>query len=104
MATSALVLVNGLPTMQAITASTPAAYDQSIYYASGLAASSTITLPSSGSFSSSTAADILIILNDRILEVTRDFTVMGSGPTYTQIQNVYAFTNDSVLRFKSHLA
>lgn len=104
MATSALVLVNGLPTMQSITASAIAAYEQSIYYSSGLAASSTITLPSSGSFSSSVAADILIFINGRKANITTDFTVVGAGPTYTQISNVWAFSNDTTIVFKSHLA
>lgn len=98
---NALVLTNGLPIMTSIST---AAYDESIYYISGLSANTPITLPSSGSFSSSAAKDIIIILNDRIVEVTRDFTVVGAGPTYTQIQFGYDLTNDSVVRFKSHLA
>ena len=78
-------------------------YDESIYYNTGLSASSTITIPNSKTFSDSNAADVIIILNKQVLEVTRDFTIVGGGPTYTQIQNSYAFPNDSVLRFKKVL-
>jgi hypothetical protein len=47
-----LQLVNGLPIMMdEAAAATP--YDQSIYYASGLAANTNITLPNSGSFNQS---------------------------------------------------
>lgn len=91
-----LRLVNGLPTMVA-------AYDQSIYYSTGLAASTPITLPSSGSFTSSTAADLIVIVNNRVVEVTRDFSVVGAGPTYTQIQFSYALSNDSVVRFRQNI-
>src|SRR5271157_926811 len=96
-----LTLSNGLPIM---TAGPSSSYDQSIYYASGLTASTPITLPSSGYFSTSTASDIIILVNDRWAEVTRDFTVLGSGPNYTQIQFNYALPNDAVVRFKSHLS
>lgn len=103
MATSALVLTNGLPVMTSITASATPAYDQSIYYSSGLTASTNITLPASGTFSSSSAADIIITVNGILKEITRDFSVVGGGPTYTQIQFSYALPNDAVVRFKSHL-
>lgn len=92
-----LQLVNGVPTMVSLADN---AYDESIYYASGLSASSTITLPNSGSFESADAKDIIITINKRVVEVTRDFTVVGAGPTYTQISNVYALPNDSVINFK----
>ena len=91
-----LKLVNGLPTMVA-------EYDESIYYASGLAASTAITLPSSGSFENATAKDIIVILNDRVVEETRDFNVLGAGPNYTQIEFIYALPNDSVVRFKKNI-
>jgi len=74
-------------------------YDESIYYDSGLAGLTNITLPNSGSFSESGASDILIILNKRVCEVTRDFDVIGGSP-YTQIRFVYALPEDSVLNFK----
>jgi len=88
--------VNGVPKMVTIT--TP--YDESIYYASGLSASTPITLPNSGSFSESDASDLLVILNKKVVELTRDFNVVGSGPTYTQIQFVYDLPDDAVLNFK----
>lgn len=94
-----LRLVNGLPVMQdEASAATP--YDESIYYATGLAANTPITLPNSGSFSNSLAKDILVILNDRVVEITRDFLVVGAGPTYTQIKFEYDLSNNSVVRFK----
>lgn len=97
-----LRLVNGIPRMQdeAVGGS---AYDESIYYSSGLTANTNITLPNSGSFSDSMAKDILVIINDRVAEVTRDFTVVGAGPTYTQIKFIYALSNDSVVRFRKNI-
>lgn len=91
-----LKVINGLPTMQA-------SYDESILYNSGLTANTSITLPNSGSFSDSSAKDILIIHNDLVLEVTRDFTVVGAGPSYTQIQIIYDLPNHSVVRFKMNI-
>ena len=93
-----LRLVNGLPTMVA-------AYDQSQYFATGLAANTPITLPSSGSFTSSVAADLLVEMNGITREqgASRDFTVVGAGPTFTQIQFNYALPNDAVVRFKQNI-
>lgn len=96
--TSVLQLVNGVPTMVTIDS-----YDESIYYASGLTANSTITLPNSGSFTSPSAKDIIIIINKRVVEVGRDFNVLGAGPTYTQIENLYALPNDTVINFKQNI-
>lgn len=89
----ALKLVNGLPVQQA-------AYDESIAYPTGLVANTNITLPNSQTFSSSSAKDIIVIVNGLEKEVTRDFTVVGAGPTYTQIKFVYDLLNNSVVRFK----
>lgn len=97
-----LRLINGLPVMQD-EASTLPPYDESIYYNSGLAANTNITLPNSGSFTDNAAKDLLVILNDRVVEVTRDFDVVGSGPTYTQIKFIYDLTSDSVVRFKKYV-
>lgn len=97
-----LRLINGLPVSQD-EASSVAPYDESIYYASGLAANTPITLPASGLFTDASAKDLLVILNDRILEVTRDFTVIGAGPNYVQLQIIYALANDSVLRFRKSI-
>jgi hypothetical protein len=97
-----LRLTNGLPVMQEEAATTPA-YDESIYYSSGLTANTNITLPNSGSYTSSSAKDLLVILNDRVVEVTRDFDVVGAGPTYIQIKFIYALTNDSIVRFRKNI-
>lgn len=89
-------LINGLPT-------SVAAYDESINYPTGLAANTPITLPNSGSFLDSAGKDLQVIYNDINMEVTRDFTVVGAGPTYTQIQFVFALPNNSTARFKQNL-
>ena len=89
-----LKLVNGLPvTVQAI--------DSSTYLSTGLTASTPITLPGSNTFNDSTGADILVIVNDLVKEITRDYITVGSSP-YTQIQFNYALPNDSVLRIKKY--
>jgi len=95
MANKIIKLINGLPTAVA-------AYDESIYYVSGLTANTNITLPNSGSFTDASAKDIMVIINDRVAEVTRDFDVVGAGPTYTQIKFIYDLPNDSVARFKQN--
>lgn len=82
---------------------TLAAYDESIYYSSGLAANTPITLPNSGAFTNASAKDLIVIHNNRIVEVTRDFTVVGAGPSYTQIQFIYTLPNDSVVRVKQNI-
>jgi len=97
-----LKLVNGIPRMVEVGAGDPA-YDESLYYNSGLAANTNITLPNSGSFSDASAKDLLVILNATVVEVTRDFEVVGAGPTYTQIKFIYDLPNDSVVRFKKNI-
>lgn len=89
---SLMRLVNGLPT-------TIQPYDQIIQYSSGLSANTTITLPSSGSFSSSIGADILVIVNGTVKEITNDYITVGSAP-YTQIQFNYALPNATTVQFK----
>ena len=74
-------------------------YDESIVYASGLSSGSNITLPNSETYSDDAAKDLVVIFNDRVVEVTRDFTVVGSGDK-TQIQTVYDLPNDTVVRFR----
>lgn len=97
-----LELINGLPVMQdEAAAGTP--YDESIYYASGLAANTNITLPNSGSYTSNAAKDIIVVLNNRLVESGRDFDVVGAGPTYTQIKFIYDLTDDSVVRFRKNI-
>lgn len=95
-----LRLVNGYPTTIQ-TASE--AYDQSINYASGLAANTTITLPSSGSFQNASANDLFVIYNNMLQTVTTDFTVVGSSAPYTQIQFTFALPNNSTVRFKQNI-
>lgn len=96
-----LELIAGIPQM--VDEGGGAAYDESIYYSSGLAANTSITLPNSGSFTSSAAKDLIVIANGTVKEVTRHFTVVGAGPTYTQIQFVYDLTNDTVVQFKRNV-
>lgn len=91
----AVKLINGLPVQLA-------AYDESIYYSSGLTANTNITLPNSGSYTHASAKDLLVVVNDRVAEVTRDFDVVGAGPTYTQLKFIYNLPNDSVVRFKQN--
>ena len=86
-----LKLINGLPVTQT-------EYDESIYYSSGLAADTNITLPNGQTFATS-AKDLIVILNGLEKEVTRDFTVVSS----TQIKFVYALPNDSIVRFKMNI-
>lgn len=92
----ALKLINGLPVNQA-------AYDESIAYISGLTANTNITLPNSQSYRSASAKDLIVILNGLEKENIRDFLVQGAGPTYTQIQFVYALPNNSIVRFKMNV-
>ena len=96
-----LRLVNGLPISYDEAGSTP--YSESIYYVSGLAANTNITLPNSGSFSNSSAKDLLVIVNDLVKEVTRDFDVVGAGPSYTQIKFIYDLPNHAVVVFRSSI-
>ena len=93
-----LQLVNGLPT--SVNVAIGAVYDESIYYSSGLASGTDITLPNSGSFADPDAKDLIVILNNRVVEVGRDFTVLGAGPSYTQIEFIYDLPDDAVLRFR----
>lgn len=92
----AIRLINGLPVNQA-------AYDESLAYAGGLAASTNVTLPNSQTFSSASAKDLIVIVNGLEKEVTRDFSVIGGGPTYTQIAFVYDLPNNSIVRFKMNI-
>lgn len=89
-----LELVSGIPTQV-----DEHYYDQSIVYASGLAASSDIILPNSEVYYEDDASDLLIIFNNRPVEVTRDFTV-PAGTSKNKITTVYALPNDTVVRFK----
>lgn len=88
-------LINGLPQMVQ-------PYDQQIFYSTGLSGGTPITLPSAGTFYSSTASDLLVILNGLIVEVTNDFVVLGSSP-YTQIEFNYALPANSTLIFKQRI-
>lgn len=80
-----------------------ASYDESSYLAAGLVTATPITIPNSASFRSPTAKDVHVIVNGIMREVTRDFTVVGAGPNYTQIQFIYDLPADSVVRFKKTL-
>jgi len=86
-----LKVVNGIPKIIAL-------YDESIYYASGLDSGSVITLPNSEVYEDGSARDLIIIINDQVAEVVRNFTV-PAGATKTYITTVYDLPNDSVVRF-----
>ena len=95
---SRIELINGLPTTVDITA-----YDESIYYSSGLAANTPITLPNSGSFQEADAADLVVFKNSTAAEEGRDFTVVGMSAPYTQIEFTYDLPADTVVRFKQNI-
>ena len=97
-----LELVNGLPIMVDDPISLPA-YDESIYFASGLAANTPITLPNSGDFQESDAADLLVFRNSTAAEEGRDFTVVGAVAPFTQIQFSFDLPSDTVVRFKQNV-
>lgn len=92
MATSALVLISGVPRMQPITSSSVTIYDQSItIVASGaganqlngpVTAGTSVTLPAAQTY---TAAELQIYLNGDRLEPIFDYTYVGS-PLRTQVQ------------------
>jgi hypothetical protein len=96
----ALALINGIPRQQTITVSLPLIYDESIsVVASGASgsnqinaspASTSITLPSSESYTLNTnsVANIQIYLNGDRTEQVFDWNTVGVGPNYTQ----FAFT------------
>jgi hypothetical protein len=99
MASTALVLINGVPRQQTITVSQPLIYDQSVsIVASGatppsslnfpVVAGTGITLPSSGSYTLNTnsVANLQVYLNGDRVEQVFDWTTSGSGPNYTAIQ------------------
>ena len=84
-------VVNGIPYIMPL-------YDESIYYASGLSSGSVITLPNSGTYKDSGAKDLLVIINDRVVESVRDFTV-PVGAVKTSITSIYDLPIDTVVRF-----
>lgn len=92
---SALKLVNGIPRMIEITH----LYD-STYVATGSeTAGTSITLPSSETY---TSTELLVILNDVILELTTDYTYVGSAPR-TQIQLTFDLVSGDRLRFRKEV-
>lgn len=84
-------VINGIPYNASL-------YDESIYYASGLISGSNITLPNSETYTDGAAKDLIIIINDRVVEAVRDFTV-PAGDTKTYITTAYNLPNDTVVRF-----
>lgn len=106
MGSSALVLVNGVPRMQVISASLPLIYDQSVtIVVSGGNGSTTlngpvtsgtaITLPSSGSYTlnANSVPNLQVYLNGDRVESTIDWNTSGAGPTFTAL----VFTFDLVV-------
>lgn len=113
MASSALVLVNGIPRTQAITLSQPLIYDQSVtVVASGatppgtlntpVTAGTAITLPSSGSYTlnANSIANLQVYLNGDRIEQVFDWTTSGAGPTFTAIQLTFNLITGDRLDFR----
>jgi hypothetical protein len=98
MGSKALVLTNGIGRMTTIS-SLDSFYDESITYGSFLASGSSITLPSSGSYSSS---DLRVFLSGQFLEVGQDYTYVGTAPR-TQIQILRDIYSGDILRFRRNI-
>lgn len=81
-------LQNGVPRAAAETAD-PTIYDQGVDVASPITAGTSVTLPSSQTY---TSAELEVYLNGTRLESVQDYTYVGSPPR-TQIQ----FTIDLVV-------
>ena len=96
--TTFMRLVNGIPTSVEIDS-----FDESEFRASSTTSGTTLTIPNSKSFQKADASDILIVVNDTLREVTKDFTVVGVGPNYTQIQFVYDLPAQTHLRYIKHV-
>lgn len=90
-----IAIVNGRPTEVEIDS-----FDESEFRAAATPASTTLTIPNSKSFQKADASDILIIVNNTLREVTKDFNVLGVGPDYTQIEFVYELPAQSHIRYK----
>lgn len=71
-------------------------YDQVTTVASPITAGTSITLPASGTYS---AAELEVWLNGQRLQVTEDYTYVGSG-TRTQIQMTFDLLVNDKLRFR----
>jgi len=75
-------------------------YDESIYYSSGLTAGVDVTFPNGGSYTTADQKKLLIIVNGTLRELDRDYSVVGSGPTFTAIEFLYDLPNDSIVRIR----
>ena len=87
-------IVGGRPTEVTIDS-----YDESEYRPAVTTAGTTLTIPNSKTFQKADASDILILVNNTPREVTKDFTVVGTGPDYTQIQFVYDLPMETHIRY-----
>lgn len=91
---TALRLVNGMPRMQTLSASV---YDEVVIVGvGGLSSGSSVTLPSSQTY---TGTDLKVFLNGQLLEVVEDYNYVGSAPR-TQIQTVFDLNEDERIRFR----
>lgn len=113
MATSALVLINGVPRMQSITASQPLIYDQSVSIVTSgatppgslngpITAGTAVTLPSSGSYTLNVnnIANLQVYLNGDRLEQVFDWTTSGSGPNFTAVQFTFQLNAGDRIDFR----
>lgn len=110
MATSALVLTNGVPRNTPITVTTVLIYDQTVTIVVSGGASpgslnapvnsgTAITLPASGSYTlnANSVANIQVYMNGQRLQQVLDWTTSGSGPTYTAIQLTFGLVAGDIL-------
>ena len=91
----ALKLVSGAPRMVALTAS-PSIYDQYIDVASPISTGTAVTLPNSGSYTSS---ELEVYLNGIRIDNVLDFNYVGSG-TRTQISFTFDLIVNDRIRFR----
>ena len=95
MTSRALSLINGIGRMITIS-SLDSFYDSTITYGSFLASGSSITLPSSGTY---TNLELMVFLGGQFLEASIDYAYVGTAPR-TQIQILRDIYTDDKLRFR----
>lgn len=90
-------LVNGVPTMVEDSGSTP--YNESEYFFTGLAADTPVSLPNSGEFNDPSGKDIIVVVNKRVVEHSRDYEIVGVSAPFTQIKFIYDLPNETVVNY-----
>lgn len=92
---TALQLVNGVPRTFSF-AGLPTIYDQTYVATGSETAGTSITLPSSGNYQ---ASELEVYFNGQRINVTDDYTYVGSG-TRTQIQMTFDLLANDKIRFR----